>query len=271
MAPATHAFEQRGALPVLTFPLLGGFPVDVVVTTRSGGVSAGPYAELNLGLHVGDDPAAVVANRERAAAAVGLGLDDLVFANQVHGRVVAGVGVADRGRGSRRQDDAVEGADALVTADRGVGLVVMVADCAPIGLYDPGTHALAGVHAGWRGAVVGVAAAAVDALVTGGARREDIRAVMGPAVPGERYQVGEEVADAAAEAFGPATDAVLRPDGTGRWTFDVWAANERVLADAGIRPEHLATARLATLGGERFFSDRAQRPCGRGALLGVLR
>lgn len=271
VAPATHAFEVRAGLPVLTFPALAGHRVEVVVTTRSGGVSTGPYAELNLGLHVGDDPAAVVANRQRAAETVGLRLDDLVFAQQVHGRGVTVVGTADRGRGARRWEGAVEATDVLVTAETGVGLAMLVADCAPIVLYDPVGHAVAGVHAGWRGAVAGVAAAAVDALVAGGSRRGNILAIQGPAVPAERYQVGEDVAVAAGEAFGSSVGEVLGPDGTGKWTFDVWGANERVLLSAGLRPGQVTTARLATLGGHRFFSDRAERPCGRFALLAVLR
>ncbi len=271
MAPATHAFEVRGGLPVLTFPVLADRRVEVVVTTRAGGLSTGPYAELNLGLHVGDDPAVVVANRERAALSVGLGLDDLVFAHQVHGRGVAVVGTADSGRGARQWETAVGGTDALVTREAGVGLAILVADCAPVALYDPVGHAVAGVHAGWRGAVAGVAAAAVEALVAGGSRREDILAVQGPAVPAEAYQVGEDVAAAAGDAFGSAVGDVLAPDGTGKWTFDVWRANERVLLSAGLRPGNLTTARLPTRGGRWFFSDRAERPCGRFALLAVLR
>ena len=270
MAPALHAFEVRGGVAVLTFPSLAGHPVEVVVTTREGGVSTGPYAELNLALHVGDDPAAVVANRERAAATIGLSLDDLVFAHQVHGRGVAVVGASDRGRGARQWEGAVEGTDALVTREPGVGLALLVADCAPIVLYDPVGCAAAGVHAGWRGAVAGVAAEAVEALVTGGSRREDILAVQGPAVPADRYQVGEDVVTAAGEAFGSSVRDVLRPDGTGRWTFDVWGANEAVLLSAGLRPEHVATARLPTFGSRQFFSDRAERPCGRFALMVAL-
>ncbi|MHB1930518.1 MAG: laccase domain-containing protein, partial [Acidimicrobiales bacterium] len=81
MPAATHAVETRAGIPVLTFPLLAGHPVEAVVTTRTGGVSEGPYESLNLGLHVGDDAGRVLRNRARAAGAVGLTLEDLVFAN----------------------------------------------------------------------------------------------------------------------------------------------------------------------------------------------
>ena len=261
----------RAGIPVLSFPLLAGHPVDAVVTTRAGGVSEGPYATLNLGLHVDDEADRVVENRARAAATIGSALGDLVFANQGHGRMVALVSGADRGRGTLSTVDAVDGVDALVTREAGVGLAVLVADCAPILLYDRRTHAVAVVHAGWRGAVAGVAAAAVDALAAGGARREDLLAAVGPAVPADRYQVGEEVAEAASAAFGSNAGEVLWPDGTGRWRFDVWAANERVLAGAGVPAANLVTARVGTGGAGPFFSDRAARPCGRFALLAVLR
>ncbi|MDA8284300.1 MAG: polyphenol oxidase family protein [Actinomycetota bacterium] len=269
--PATHMMGIRAGIPVLSFPLLAGHPVDAVVTTRAGGVSEGPYATLNLGLHVDDEADRVVENRARAAATIGSALGDLVFANQVHGRMVALVSGADRGRGTLSTVDAVDGVDALVTREAGVGLAVLVADCAPILLYDRRTHAVAVVHAGWRGAVAGVAAAAVDALAAGGARREDLLAAVGPAVPADRYQVGEEVAEAASAAFGSNAGEVLWPDGTGRWRFDVWAANERVLAGAGVPAANLVTARVGTGGAGPFFSDRAARPCGRFALLAVLR
>ncbi|MBV8462995.1 MAG: laccase domain-containing protein, partial [Acidimicrobiales bacterium] len=83
------------------------FGVDVAVTTRHGGVSPPPYATLNLGLHVGDEPANVAANRARAATAFGVDLGSMVFARQVHGARAVQVGPADRGRGVATEDDAI--------------------------------------------------------------------------------------------------------------------------------------------------------------------
>jgi YfiH family protein len=252
----------RGGVEVLEWKLFDGHALDCVITTRNGGVSTGPYASLNLGLHVGDDADAVIENRRRAAATIGLGLDDLVFGNQRHRRDVSVVGEGHRGRGARRLDDAIDGVDALVTAAPGVGLVVMVADCVPVVLYDPVAHVLACVHAGWAGTVRLVAEAAVATMTRLGSRPGDILAVIGPAVEVDRYQVGDDVAGLARDAFGAAADAVVRPDGTGRWLFDLWAANRHTLLAAGLRPEHVATSPLGS-GDDRFFSDRLARPCGR--------
>jgi YfiH family protein len=272
-APAATAYEfrQRGGLETLAWPAFDGFGVDVAVTTRHGGVSSGPYATLNLGLHVGDKPADVLENRRRAADAVGAGLSDLVFCNQSHGREVQIVNAADRGRGARSLDDTIGDADALVTSDPGPVLVVMMADCVPIVLYDPGAHVLACVHAGWRGTVRRVADAALEAMGTLGARPENVIAGLGPAISPGSYQVGDEVADEARESFGTRAQSVIRPDGTGKWLFDLWAANLVILGQAGVARQRTHVAAIPT-GPEPglFFSDRAVRPCGRFAAIARL-
>ncbi|MGH9091394.1 MAG: polyphenol oxidase family protein, partial [Acidimicrobiales bacterium] len=163
-------FRRAGGLTVLHWPALDALGVDAVVTTRHGGVSTGPYGSLNLGLHVGDDPAAVVENRRRAAAAIGAALGDLVVAEQVHGSAATVVGREARGRGTLDAGDAVPATDALVTAAPGTVLVTLVADCVPVVLFDPAARVLATVHAGWRGTAGRVVAAAVDAMTALGAR-----------------------------------------------------------------------------------------------------
>src|SRR5580700_1592767 len=99
--------DERCGVPLLRWGDPGSVGADVAVTTRLGGVSKPPYDTLNLGLHVEDDATDVVANRERAAAAFGVGLGDLVFARQVHGAAAVFVGGAEGGGGARAEDDAV--------------------------------------------------------------------------------------------------------------------------------------------------------------------
>jgi len=249
--------------------LFAGHAVDALVTTRQGGVSTGPYSSLNLGLHVGDVASKVEENRRRAAAALGLELADLVFCSQSHGRGVAVVDRTDRGRGTTSLADALPDADAVVTATPGVGLVVMVADCVPLVLYEPAAQVLACVHAGWRGTVARVVDAAIEAMTTLGGRPDRILAGIGPAIAD--YQVGAEVAAAARHCFGTQVDELVQPDGTGRWRFDLKAANRRVLLDAGVQAENIEASGAATGEGSPFFSDRAARPCGRFAALAALR
>jgi YfiH family protein len=268
-AAAGYELRRRAGLRVLAWPALDVLGAEAIVTTRDGGVSAGVYAALNLSFSVGDEPGNVVENRRRAAAAVGAGLGDLVFARQVHGAAVRTVTGADRGRGAAAPGGTVGDADALVTNEPGPVLAVLVADCVPVVLYDPRARVLACVHAGWRGTVARAPGAALAAMETLGARPADVRAGIGPAIGPDRYQVGAEVADAARSAFGPRP--FLRPDGTGAWLFDLWAANRSLLREAGVPDRNIHVAGVPT-GPDPglFFSDRTARPCGRFAALARL-
>src|ERR1700683_4892535 len=165
--------RAAGALNLLTWPALEASGANAVVTARSGGVSSGPSATLNLSLSVGDDPARVLENRRRLATAFGADPGDFVFARQVHGATVRIVGRADRGSGALTLDDAVPDTDALVTTSPDVVLAILTADCVPIVLHDPVAGVLACVHAGWRGTVARVCAAAVAAMESLGSRRAD--------------------------------------------------------------------------------------------------
>ena len=252
----------------LTWAELESTGVDVVVTGRSGGVSSGPYGSLNLSLGVGDDPADVLENRRRLAAAFGAELDDFVFARQVHGAGVRVVGDAERGSGALSQDDAIPDTDALVTTAPGVVLAILTADCVPIVLHDPVAGVLACVHSGWRGTVARVAARAVAAMVAFGSRPQDVQAGLGPALDPSNYQVGPDVRAAVCGAFGAeGAGSLIRQDPAApdRWLLDMWAANRHVLRQAGLREQNIHVTDVPT--GGNYFSDRAERPCGRLALI----
>lgn len=261
---------EANDVPLLPWPKAAGLGASVAVTTRQGGVSVGPYDTLNLGLHVGDRPAAVATNRARAAAAFGMSLDAMVFARQVHGTTAAVVGTHDGGRGAGSESDAVPDADILVTTSPGLALVIMVADCVPMALIDPEAGVLAAVHAGWRGTADGAVAAALETMGRCGARPERVHAFLGPAVDPGRYQVSDEVAHAVAAAVSPgALAAVARPDGPGHWLLDLVAANRQQLASAGVPECNIAESGVTTADAT-LFSHRAQSPCGRFALLARL-
>jgi len=261
------AGDRRPPLDVLTWPALSALGCDVVATTRHGGVSTGRWATLNLGLHVGDDPGAVVENRARAARSIGAELDDLVFAEQVHGARATVVGPADAGRGSRGDADAVPRTDALVTAAAGVTLVTVVADCVPVALFDRAAGVLATIHAGWRGTVAGVLDDALAAMAGLGAAPSEIVAAVGPAIGGDRYEVGDDVADAVRAAFGARAAGLLVPRGEGHWLLDLVAATRTTLLGAGV-PAGSIHATAATTGPPGpFYSARRDGPTGRFALL----
>jgi YfiH family protein len=163
-----------------------------VFTTRAGGVSIPPYAELNLALHVGDDPRVVADNRARAAAAIGVPVGQLAFAEQVHGNAVALLDAAP---------DTPPAVDAMVTTTPGLALVVMVADCVPVLLADATAGVVAVAHAGRKGVELGVIGAAVRAMTTCGADAERLQVWLGPSIGGCCYEVPADmqaVVDAAA-------------------------------------------------------------------------
>src|SRR5512143_3128002 len=170
-----------GPVPLLRVPdwadipgLIHGF------CGRRGGVSAAPYADLNLSYRVGDDPQAVRANWVRLRATIGPDIQ-CVTMHQVHGAEIAGVNGAN---------DPVGDVDALVSGARGLGLCVLTADCVPILLVAESERLVAAVHAGWRGTLAGLVAGVVARLAAqsgGGAAR--LRAALGPAIGGCCYEV----------------------------------------------------------------------------------
>jgi len=219
----------------------------VVFSTRLGGVSQGAFDSLNLGLLVGDDPARVIANRGRLLEALDLRLDDLVVPGQIHGAKVRRVGEESRGRGARDAAGAIAGTDALATATVGLPLLVSVADCVPVLLVAEtadGRPAIALAHAGWRGLLAGVLAAAAAAATELGTLKA---AVIGPSIGPCCFAVGDEVGAALAARF----PGVWR-DGRA----DLWECAARELGAAGLTPAESAAARLCTSCDRRFFSHR---------------
>ncbi len=212
-------------------------------STRIGGVSAGRYATLNVGGKWGDRGDNVRENRRLLAEDAGFDLARLATVHQVHGAAVA---LAD---GRAAEALAATDADALVAAEPGRCVGVYTADCVPV-LLDDGEGRVAAAHAGWRGTVAGVAAAAVEALVSRGARRDRIAAALGPSIGPCCFEVGADVA----ARFG--RFAVARPGGA-RPHVDLWAANAAQLAAAGVPRERIdASPPCSMCDEERFYSFR---------------
>lgn len=220
-------------------------------TDRWGGVSAVPYAELNLGGAVGDAPDAVRANREHAAASLGLDPAHVVWMNQVHG---ADVAVVDGpwGVGSPAPE-----VDAIVTARRGLALAVLTADCTPVLLADPVAGIAAAAHAGRPGMVAGVVPAAVRAMTELGAEPGRIVARTGPAVCGRCYEVPEAMR-AEVAAVEPAAYAETS---WGTPAVDVSAGVHAQLERLGVRDREQSP--VCTLESGDHFSYRRDRTTGR--------
>lgn len=159
-----------------------------VFFTRAGGVSEGIYASLNCGFGSGDRPERVHENRARAAARLDVAPARLLSLYQVHGRAV----IAVEAPWSMDPQGERPKADAMVTDRPGVALGILSADCAPVLLADAEARVIGSAHAGWRGALVGVIEATLEAMVRLGARVERVAARVGPAIGPDSYEVGPE-------------------------------------------------------------------------------
>ncbi|MBW4029193.1 MAG: laccase domain-containing protein [Acidobacteria bacterium] len=245
----TLATPSRDGLPRFELDAMREFGVDAFVTGRGGGVSTAPYEHLNLALHVGDDPRLVAENRRRVAAAARVAPSHLVTSHQVHGATVNDL---DHWRAGP-----LEG-DALVTTRDDVALCVLVADCVPLLFVDPTDARVAVAHAGWRGLVAGV----IPATLAHFARANEVRVVVGPHISSARYQIGPEVARHFSDV-----DGACHEDQGDRQRLDLGVVTRHQLRRGGVLDEHVTSCTPYTDDGGVFFSDRAQRPCGRFGLV----
>jgi polyphenol oxidase len=257
-------------LPLRPFPFHGD-GVTAVVSTRHGGVSSGSYTSLNLGDHVGDDHEAVLENRRRVARAVGV--DRLTVPDQQHGDRVAVVDAALAGRGHDGVADSVAAfpaTDALITNLPGTALTIMVADCAPVVLFDPACKAIGVAHCGRRGTVLGMLPKTIEAMTAVfGSAPGDLLVGIGPAIGATSYEIGDALAAEVTAAFGNA--GLLTPTRLGHSTLDIVGGLRIQLRAAGVKDDNVHDMATDTkTSTDTFFSDRATRPCGRFMIAAVL-
>lgn len=216
-------------------------------TSRHGGVSAGQYSNFNLALHVGDELASVLENRQILAKALGLTVDRVFYMDQVHGNEIA---VIERSRPFSQNPKV----DALITKESGTALVVLVADCIPLLFRSP--SAIAAVHVGRAGLVSGIVEEIIAKLNLFGAKNNEISAAIGPAICGNCYEVSTEIyLDVVAKY--PATATTLE-----KHRLDLPAGVISILDSFEIE---YSRENSCTSHGENFFSYRRDGVTGRQA------
>ncbi len=226
--------------------------VHAAFVLRTGGVSAGPFDSLNVGIHVGDMADAVRENRRRVHERLNLPAEP-AWVEQVHGTDLIDLDAPMAARVA---------ADALMTREAGRVCVVQVADCMPVLLAQRDGHCVAAVHAGWRGLAAGILESTIDRLATPPAQ---LLAWLGPAIGPQHFEVGGEVRDAFV-GRDPGAACAFAANPRGRWQCDLAGLARQRLAAAGV---------TAVFGGEwctytdptRFFSFRRDGQCGRMAAL----
>ncbi|MBF7734705.1 MULTISPECIES: peptidoglycan editing factor PgeF [Rhodococcus] len=222
-----------------------------VVTSRAGGVSASPYESFNLGDHVGDDPAAVEANRRRLAREIGVEPDHLVWMEQIHSRNVTVV--------TEPTDEVIPVTDALVTTVPGLALATLSADCVPVLLSDEEAGVIAAVHAGRIGARIGIVPRVLAEMVRQGADVSRIGAFLGPAASGRQYEVPAAMrADVEKHLPGSATRTEKGTPG-----LDLRAGLRKQLLAAGV--SGVAEDPRCTIEDRALFSHRRESLTGRQA------
>ncbi len=227
-------------IPLLTSSLLSaphGF------TTRQGGVSQGYYASLNLGFGTSEDPQIVNQNRQRMFEHFEVVKEQVCILEQVHGNTVV---VAEPSWHTFQ-------ADAVVTNQKNLLLVIGVADCVPILFYDPIKKAIGAAHAGWRGTSLRIVEKVLEKMSQEyGSSPSDVRVVLGPAISKKNYQVGSEVIEAFIKAGFPHN---IYESDSDRYRLDVSAANVYLLKNLGVT--HIDTLDYCTFADpEKFYSHR---------------
>lgn len=241
--------RERAGVPFLSFKALE--ETGIVVngfSTRLGGVSQGKLASMNFSVARGDEPERVMENFSRMAAALGVERDKMVLSWQTHTVHVRRVTGEDAGKGVIRERD-YRDVDGLITDEPGITLVTFFADCVPLYFLDPVRRAIGLSHSGWRGTVARMGRVTAERMREEfGSRPEDLIACVGPSICQDCYEVGEEVAEAFRKEFDPRWHGDILAPGrqAGKYQLDLWRANEIILLEAGLRPEHLHVTNICT-------------------------
>jgi YfiH family protein len=266
MTPAAVRGVYQLTLQNLLLYRVSAFDAYPILTqaifSRRGGCSQAPFDTLNLGSSVGDDPQAVKKNYEQACRVVNITPEQTVSCHLVHSADVLTINATNRQPLSSK-------ADGLITATPEIYLAMRFGDCAPLIFFDPVREAVGLSHAGWRGTMQNIAGATVRAMVEQlDCRAKDIIAVIGPAIGPCCYEVGPEVMDAAATEFSESASLFIRRNGKPDHAhFDLWEANRRQLAAAGVT-QIIQSGLCTACRTDHFFSHRAER--GRTGRFGVI-
>ena len=239
-----------------------GDEVTAFSTMRRGGYGTGDYAEFNANSYCGDDKSVVEKNKDLLCRQLCIDKSSLIIPHQTHGTGVLCIDADFLCLTAAEQEPQLEGVDALVTGLHDVCISVSTADCVPVLMYDCQHHVVAAVHAGWRGTVAGI----VDNVLTVlrgeyGTLPTQIKAVIGPSISIDSFEVGDEVYEMFSDAGFPMLNIAKRYPAQGvtgdKWHLDLWEANRHLLLQCGVLEENIAVAGICTYQQhERFFSAR---------------
>lgn len=253
---------------LLEYPLAQN--VRAFSTRRSGGVGQEAYASFNITHYCGDLPDNVSLHRRALCEELGIADAALHLPWQTHGTEVMKIDDAFLRMSAEERARRLQGIDALITDLPHQCIGISTADCIPILLYDHTHHAAAAIHAGWRGTVADIVGGTIQAMQSHyGTEAHELRAVIGPGISLEAFEVGDEVYEAFAEARFPmeqiarrmpclsTSEAYNSPSPLEKWHIDLWAANTHLLETAGVPLHHIMVSGICTYTHhETYFSAR---------------
>jgi YfiH family protein len=221
-------FYESGAIKYYRFTSFENQGLYHAIFTRHGGFSPTPWQSLNFGASVGDDLNRVIQNRETALSSLHIKPDSVFDVYQVHSAIIV---KTDR---PLSPNEAHIKADAILTKQPDVTLMMRFADCVPILLFDPVNRAIAIVHAGWNGTIDKIAGKSIiDMVANYGTNPKDIIAAIGPSIGPDHYSVGKDVLDRVHTSFSEKAEQII-VNKHDRSYFDLWKANQIVLSEVGV-------------------------------------
>ena len=264
--------REKDGMIWFTLPRWEELGAKVVMTCRPGGDSVGDFHGLNLGLHVEDDAATVVANRRKFLDAIGSSEEDFVTLKQVHGKRVLNADASYRGRGFASYEDAIDDTDAVFTAEKHILMATFYADCLPVAVFHPEKKLLGLAHAGWKGTYQNIGGELIAAMREQGEfDPSECLCALGAGIGQCCYEVDETFFIRFKETY-PEAERWFVSDGNGKYHFDNVKANVDLLCGIGVKKENIDVLGICTAcRNDLFFSYRKEQGhTGRHGLWGEL-
>lgn len=251
---------KEDGLSLFRFSNLSNYNNDILhfVTTRKDGFSLAPYNSFNLAFHVEDNKEDVLKNRVKLAKSLQISPKNFTTLQQVHGTRVSNLNSHDMGRGAFDLESAINNSDAMVTNQNETCLLILVADCVPLLLYDRKKKVIAAIHAGWKGTVGLITWKTVHKMLSvWDCKPQDIICAIGPSIGPCCYQVGQEVIDLVKKKFQAHKQLIGYISESGKGYLNLWEANRKQLLDCRIPEENIEISGLCThCHSNIFFSSR---------------
>lgn len=259
--------ENTGGIPVYRSGLFKSLGIAHAFSTREGGVSKGCYSSMNLTFSTGDSSENIMENMRRFTGLIGSSPENCVKTEQVHGTIVRTVSAVNAGEGLLRES---KDCDGLATAEKGLTLMVLGADCSLMLLYDIKNNICAAAHGGWRGCAGRIGSEAVKAMNRLGSKSSDIYVALMPCILPCCFHTDGDVPEAIRKNYPSECEEFITDTGNDRYTVDIQKLNAYSLVLEGLNGNNIELIRKCTCCSDEFFSHRRDKTA-RGGMAAIIR